>query len=474
MSFAIPYCYYDIYVVNRERRLGLNSLSKKELISVIETLLVKVEQLTTRVNNLEEENRLLKVKKTSSNSSMAPSTDLLKAKPNQSLRTKSSKKRGGQSGHKGHTLEMSSTPDIIQKHSPDFCSDCGLTLENTTEFITESRQVIDFPPIIPICTEHQVLAKQCSCGKLCKGQFPVNVNAPIQYGPQVESLVSYLSVRQYLPYKRMQECLSDVFGLQMSQGTIVNMITKFALKATPLYERIKANISESEVVGSDETGAIVNGKKGWFWTWVNQYNTFISFSPSRGFDTIENLFPNGFQSSVLVTDCWAAQLKVPSKAKQLCTAHLSRELNYFIDSLNDQWAIQVKELIQDALKLKKEIVDSQTQNPLRIQLQSRLTKLLEECQLSTNKKVRAFQKRLIKHEDKILTFLYARDIPPDNNASERGIRNVKVKQKVSGQFVSVDKANQFAVIRSVFDTIIKNGQNIFQCTGNIAQLSVPE
>jgi len=85
----------------------------------------------------------------------------------------------------------------------------------------------------------------------------------------------------------------------------------------------------------DETGAIVKGEKGWFWKWVNQLNTFISFSPSRGFDTVSDLFPTGFEWSALVSDFWAAQLKVKSKAKQIYTAHLSRELNYFIDSLND-------------------------------------------------------------------------------------------------------------------------------------------
>ena len=99
---------------------------------------------------------------------------------------------------------------------------------------------------------------------------------------------------------------------------------------------------------------------------------------------------------------------------------------------------------------------------------------MKGVEFSRNKKLKAFQKRLIKHEDKILTFLYSEDVPPDNNGSERGIRTIKVKQKVSGQFVSIQKAIDFAVVRSVFDTIIKNGGNIFQTARNIAQLSVPE
>jgi hypothetical protein len=45
--------------------------------------------------------------------------------------------------------------------------------------------------------------------------------------------------------------------------------------------------------------------------------------------------------------------------------------------------------------------------------------------------------------------------------SERGIRNSKVKTKVSGQFRNTQGAERFAKIRSVIDTAIKNGQPVF-------------
>ena len=82
----------------------------------------------------------------------------------------------------------------------------------------------------------------------------------------------------------------------------------------------------------------------------------------------------------------------------------------------------------------------------------------------------SFQKRLIKYRDFLFTFLYHPKVPPDNNASERAIRNIKVKQKVSGQFKSVSGAQAFAVLRSVTDTIIKNGQNVLNSLNVIAQL----
>ena len=46
-------------------------------------------------------------------------------------------------------------------------------------------------------------------------------------------------------------------------------------------------------------------------------------------------------------------------------------------------------------------------------------------------------------------------MPPDNNASERAIRNIKVKQKISGQFKSTNGADIFAILRSITDTVKK-------------------
>ena len=49
---------------------------------------------------------------------------------------------------------------------------------------------------------------------------------------------------------------------------------------------------------------------------------------------------------------------------------------------------------------------------------------------------RRLQKRYRKHRDSLFTFLHREDVPPDNNASERGLRKPVVHRKVSGGFRS--------------------------------------
>ena len=69
----------------------------------------------------------------------------------------------------------------------------------------------------------------------------------------------------------------------------------------------------------------------------------------------------------------------------------------------------------------------------------------------------------------LFVFLFLEQVPFDNNASERAIRNVKVKQKISGQFKKVQAAQNFAKIRSVIDTTIKNGMNVILTLNLIAK-----
>jgi hypothetical protein len=52
-----------------------------------------------------------------------------------------------------------------------------------------------------------------------------------------------------------------------------------------------------------------------------------------------------------------------------------------------------------------------------------------------------------------------------DNGSERAIRNLKVKQKISGGFRSDRGAEIFAVLRSVVDTIIKKGEIHLKLSG---------
>jgi transposase len=435
-----------------------------------------VQQLELLVQELREEIALLKGGKNSRTSSTAPSHDLGRIN-NKSLRQPSGKPSGGQVGHTGHHLPLCDIPNEIITHQPHKCEHCGKDLEGVESRFISRRQVVDIPPVLPIYIEHQVHEKICpSCGSKNRGEFPANVQAPIQYGPTIEAKVGYLSVYQSVPYKRICNLFKDFFRLNLSQGSVDNFLNNLAIKSKQKYQNIQSAISASQVVGADETGCRVNGKKHWFHVWQSQMFTFIVAFASRGYKVIEQNFVDGFNHSVYVSDCWASQLKVNAKAHQLCMAHLLRELNNFIENLNSQWSCKMKNLFKRAIELKSKMTEKDYQKPTKeiTKLNEELDQLLKIDYSQFHKKEQSFVKRLNKHRQSIFTFLSYPDVPPDNNASERAIRNIKVKTKVSGQFRNVDGkgADRYAKIRSVIDTTIKNGQDIYSAFMELAKSNV--
>ncbi len=439
---------------------------------LLQTLLQKIEQLEARVKFLEAENALLRNKKNSNNSHIPPSQDQNRPKKNQSLREPSNKKVGGQLGHEGTTLECRSIVDEIVKYSPVSCEGCGCNLSNHLETLVNTRQLIDIPTIVLNCIEHQVYKKQCSCGYTTTASFPQHVANPVQYGPKVESLVGYLHARQYLPYARAKEFLNDVMGLPISTGGIHNILQRIAQKALPMYNAIKEKIEQASSIGADETGVNINGKNHWAWTWQNDRLTYIVCAESRGFKTIKETFENGLPNATLIHDRWPCHFKTNAKAHQICSAHLLRELNYITELYKDKciWAKEFKALLLDATNLKKELstADYYYPNKKRDTLFERLDQWLLYTIDEQHKKSKKLQKKLLAKRECILYFLLQSNVMPDNNGSERAIRNIKVKQKISGQFKSLQTANIFAVLRSVIDTSIKNGNSVLKALHLIA------
>ena len=440
--------------------------------ALIQTLLQTIERLEARVAVLEAENALLKNRKNSNNSHIPPSQDQNRPKKNQSLRAPTDKKAGGQPGHEGTTLQCRSQVDETIKHSPVECSSCGSNISTHPEELVSARQLIDIPTIVLQCIEHQVYKKQCSCGHTTVSNFPQHVASPVQYGPNVEALVGYLHARQYLPYARTKEFLNDVMGLPISTGGINNILQRMAQKALPVYHAIKAKIEQATCVGADETGVNINGKNHWAWTWQNDTLTYILCAQSRGFKTIKEAFENGLPHAVLIHDRWPCHFQTDAKAHQICTAHLLRELNYINELYKNKctWATAFKALLQDAILLKKEltIADYYYTNIKRQALFKRLEQWLLYPVNELHKKSKKLQKKLLAKRESILYFLLQSNVAPDNNGSERAIRNIKVKQKISGQFKTLQSANTFAIIRSVIDTTIKNGKNVLNALHLIA------
>ncbi len=125
-----------------------------------------------------------------------------------------------------------------------------------------------------------------------------------------------------------------------------------------------------------------------------------------------------------------------------------------------KWAKEMLELLRGSIHRRK--VEGCSED-LRSEYRERLDELLD-CGIVLKSKRRQkifnkFREGLSKHRDNIFTFLVREDVPADNNASERSLRPVKTKLKVSGQFKSTEGAQQYATLQSIVQTAKKCDQD---------------
>jgi transposase len=431
-----------------------------------------VASLEERVKELEAH-----IAKDSSNSSKPPSSDGLK-KPLQtkSSRVASGKKSGGQPGHKGTSLSQVENPDQVVVHAVNSCNDCTRDLTEKKVDGFEKRQVFDLPPLRLIVTEHQAERKVCPCGCITTAQFPPEVNAPVQYGPWVQSLVVYLSVYQFLPLGRLKEFFSELFGVAISPATMVRILAVASKKMAPTVSRIRAAIIGSALAHFDETGMRVEKSLHWLHSHSTKALTYFAVSCFRGIKAMTEIGILPRFTGQAIHDAWAPYYRFEDCIHFLCNAHHLRELIFVFEQHEEKWAARMHALL---LEMHRAVFEHKKEGKLSLPI-NLLIKFETEYQaiVTAGKKLhghlgelkqigrrgRKKQRkgknlldRLDINRGQVLGFIHDFRIPFTNNLAEGDIRMQKLKQKVSGCFRTRNGANIFAHLRSYISTARKQG-----------------
>jgi len=407
-----------------------------------------------------------KPEKNSGNSSVPPSQESIAARElrrTKSLRKPSGKPSGGQPGHKGSTLQTVTTPDRVIKHEPHYCKCCGRPLDGVEYRKIRKTQILDIKFVMETC-EDQYYEKVCECGCVNNCDAP---NCRIKYGDNIRALVTYLNVVQCIPFKRIAELISDLSGRKISEGTIQNILRENSAKSDGAYEDIRRRIECAPVVGADETGAAVGKQLHWNWIFQTDALTYVYQLKSRGMEAIDSKFPNGLPRSTLVTDRHKSYFKMNVKNHQVCLAHLLRNAEYLneLDAKQD-WSQRFIHLISHAIDLRR--AGDITKRKIKV-LKTKMKNLLGESLTHLDEEFESFKKGILKVQDYLFTFLSDLNVPYDNNASERGVRKIKIKQKVSGCFRTDSGANDFAKLHSIAETAMKNGNSKYNAILAVVQ-----
>jgi transposase len=428
-----------------------------------------IAQLQQRVQALEE-----RLAKDSHNSHLPPSSDRFVRQP-KSLRKKSGKKAGGQQGHKGATLMWHACPDEVIVHAVTCCDHCQHDLQAVKPLQIERRQVVDVPAPRLLVQEHQAERKQCpDCQQITAAAFPAGVDAPIQYGMRVGAIAVYLIHQQLLPWARACEVLSDLLGVQISEGTLASLIERCAQNLGEVEEHIKDALVRADVLHQDETGLHVKGMRYWMHVACTAQLTHYAVHPKRGKEALDaiGILPR-FQGTS-VHDGWRSYFLYACR-HALCLVHVLRELTFLAEEQRLEWAADLKALLlemKDATDQARE-QGLATLHPLEVQdWQAQFLALVAHADATTptaqappGTKGRVKQSaarnglpRLIGDQEAVLAFLHRLVVPFDNNQAERDVRMVKVQQKVSGSFRSEAGATAFCRIRGYLSTLRKEAR----------------
>jgi len=437
------------------------------LMDQVKELANQAEELAHRVEKLEDQ-----LKKDSSNSSKPPSSDGPGTKPKKtrSLRGKTGKKSGGQRGHKGTTLEPRAQPDTIIEHRLKLCPVTGQPLSDADVVNKIRCQVFDIPEPKLKVTEHVYFVYQVPGSKQTVHQAYVEgASQRTQYGPHFGSLLVYLKDYQLIPLSRITQLCFDLYGQKISQATIDRFRIPCFEHLEHFEEHLKKQLLHSPVLHADETGIRIGKKTQWLHVLSTEGATLLRASAYRGKQAIDEMGVLRDYRGTLVHDCFSSYFSLDCD-HALCNAHLLRELAFFIEVKDSQWALRMTDLLRQALS-EPEITSERGWNQRYANI---LADADEEHPYTPLKRKKGQRGRIAKpavnnlierfkkHRDSILRFIVDEAVPFTNNQAERDLRMAKVQQKISGTFRTERGAHVFARIRSYISTAQKNEVSIYQ------------
>jgi transposase len=446
----------------------------------IELLRSQLTALATELASLRE-----RIGRSSRNSSKPPSSDGLGFKPPE-RRKGSGRKRGGQPGHPGSGPELLPIErvDEVVEHHPDACRRCGTLLQGVGEDPDPlCHQVIEIPPITPLVIEHRLHRLVCPCCSTSTcASLPADVEAS-HYGPRLSALVGLLGSAFPLSFSKTQALLQQLVGVEMSRGAIARVRQRLSAALSEPMDQALAAARLQPVAYVDETGAPTGnadgnnptGKRGWQWVMVTPLVTVFLQGLSRSTAAAIELLGSAF-GGIVVSDRFSAYNHLPVMQRQLCWAHLIRDLTAIAErpGASTEFGAQLLGLQQQLFghwhRYKDGRIDwpslQQSCLPIRQAFETTLQRVVELGYQRGERTPWASTVRTCQELQKVTgglwTFLEIEGIEPTNNAAERALRQSVIQRKISQGVQSRQGAICRSRLLTVTTTLRQQGRDVWE------------
>lgn len=371
------------------------------------------------------------------------------------------------------TRRLVDNPNQTLEHRPDRCGNpaCGAGLAEAVEYGRQRRQVVELPPVKPHVTEHQLVALRCEgCGEVTSPSSPEGVSGRVQFGPGVKAAVVYGRGEQYLPYGRIARLMSDLLGIGVSVGFAHQVVAEAAARLGPFVSHVAAALHLEKVLHADETPARLVGGSKYVHVACTNLLTLMHVGGRSAADVDAGGVLPGF-TGTLVRDGYAAYQHLYEADHAWCGAHLLRDLRgvHEADPAGQSWAEHMANTLLIAKKITEQAVaedrDRLTEEQLRF-ISSAYAGAIAQGRAENPpdrhgelSRAGKLVERFATHRDMILRFTVDLAVPFTNNLAERDIRPVKLQQKISATWRTLQGLADFAVLRSYLSTAAKHGKD---------------
>jgi transposase len=405
----------------------------------------------------------------SHNSSKPPSSDPPDAPP-KPPRTPRGKPKGAQKGHpdQQRPLVPPEQVDQIVSVRPTQCPGCQHTLapDLPDAAPVRRRQIWELPPIRAHITEYQQHTVCCpSCQCLVYRGLP-SETPPGAFGPRLSAFVGLLHGAYHLSQRQTVQFLDEVCDIPLSLGSVATQCRRLCDALEPLDTEVAIRLQSEPQLWVDETSWHERCERSWLWVAAGERATSFRINRSRSGQTLMSLLGEQYRG-VVHSDRASAYHALPDRQRQLCWAHLTRNLQGLVDYKHrDSWLASemlahtqqiwtawqaVRSGLFDLIALQQALLPVRLalRELLAIGTSSRWTKLQRLCQ------------DVLRHWEALWTFTRIENIEPTNNRAERGLRRAVIWRKHRFGSQSAGGSRFVERILNVVATARQQGQNVF-------------
>lgn len=367
---------------------NLEHLSESEKDALITALWAEVQRLKARLAALEGKPQ--EPRKDAHNSSVPPSHS---PKANLRATPRMGTRREASVGRAGGGRPLHPDPDQVLIAQAKICPHCGGAVQAHEQHPHAVYDKIEFPPITPIVIRVEQHAGQCPhCGQAYVAPVPVGMEPGTPFGASIQRLATYLRYTHAISYERLAALFTQVCGMPISEGALANLFQRVKTRLDDRVAEILTRLRSSRLIGSDETGARVNGRTQWEWVFQNTEVCVHVIRPSRGHGVIKEILGD-HRPTLWVSDLYTAQQHHPAEDWQVCLAHQLRDCQFALEAGDTVFAPRMKAVLLRALAIHKrrDTLAASTLYQYRGDLQRRIDRCL--ASQPTNPHGRRLQKR---------------------------------------------------------------------------------